>query len=42
MFDSVMEVELCEGGKDKPIKFDNREEFVRLRIQHEFSVQCKE
>jgi hypothetical protein len=35
-YGDVKTVELCPGGALMPVTLDNREEFVRLRIDYEF------
>ena len=40
VFDEIVTRELVPGGKDKAITMENRAEFVRLRIEYEFKVQC--
>jgi hypothetical protein len=40
IFDEIVTKELVPGGKDKQVTMENRNEFVKLRIEYEFKVQC--
>ena len=41
-FGETTEIELVPGGKDIPVTFENRKEYVKTYIQYIFQKSCKE
>jgi len=41
-FGETTEIELVPGGKDIPVTFENRKEYVKTYIQYVFQKSCKE
>ena len=41
-FGETTEIELVPGGKDIPVTFENRKDYVKTYIQYIFQKSCKE